>query len=180
MLYNRGNRRSYDNWARTYGATGWDYESVLPYFIRSENNTDLRLVAENPGYHGTNGPMGVSELYRPDPILYVFQKQMNSFGIPTLDINGANQTGTMIYELTIKDGVRASTANAYLEPNPYPDNLHIVAFATVTQILFDTTGDNITATGVQFQRNGVNYTVDADREVILSAGKHLAFKSSIT
>lgn len=172
MLYNRGNRRSYDNWARTYGATGWDYNSVLPYFIRSENNTSPTIVAQNYGYHGTSGPMGVSPEPRPDQILYLFQKQMNSFGIPTLDINGANQLGTMIYELTVKNGVRSSTGNAYIDPNPYPNNLHIMINSLVTRILFSNAmgSGRPAATGVEFRRNGVTYTVQASREVIVSAG----------
>lgn len=173
MLYNRGNRRSYDSWARTYGATGWDYNSILPYFIRSENNTSPTIIAQNYGYHGTSGPMGVSPEPRPDQILYLFQNQMNSFGIPTLDINGANQLGTMIYELTVKNGIRSSTGNAYIDPNPYPNNLHIMINSLVTRILFSNTmgaSGRPTATGVEFRRNGVTYTVQASREVIVSAG----------
>nr|XP_027201587.1 uncharacterized protein LOC113795591 [Dermatophagoides pteronyssinus] len=172
MLYNRGNRHSYDNWYQTYGCDGWDYNSILPYFIRSENNTSPKIVSKNPGYHGTQGPIGVSPMYRPDPMLFVFQKQMNSFGIPTLDINGANQLGTMIYELTVNDGKRCSTGNSYLDPNPYPENLHIMARSLVTRILFERNNqtNNITAVGVEFNHNGNNYTVRANREVILSAG----------
>ena len=170
MLYNRGNRRSFDTWANNYGATGWDYNSILPYFIRSENNTSPNIVQTNPGYHGTMGPMGVSPMPHPDEILYLFQKQMNSFNIPTLDINGANQLGTMIYELTVKNGIRSGTANAYIDPNPYPNNLHILINSLVTQILFSNNNNNLTATGVQFRKNGVTYTVQATREVIISAG----------
>lgn len=173
MLYNRGNRRSYDIWNSTYGCDGWDYNSILPYFIRSENNTSPEIVANNPGYHGTQGPMAISPMPRPDPILFLFQKQMNSFGIPTLDINGANQLGTMIYELTIKDGKRHGTGNAFIDPNPYPNNLHIITDSLVTKILFDTTNrNNISAIGVTYHRNGNNYTVYASREVIISAGKY--------
>ena len=173
MLYNRGNRRSYDNWYTTYGCDGWDYNSILPYFIRSENNTSPKIVQENRGYHGTNGPMGVSPMAHPDPMLYVFQQQMNSFGIPTIDINGESQMGTMIYELTVNNGTRCSTGNSYIDPNPYPNNLHIMANSFVTKILFEHNNqtNNITAIGVEFTRNGNNYTVMANNEVILSAGK---------
>jgi len=37
MIYARGNPQDYDVWA-SMGATGWSYEDVLPYFIKSENN----------------------------------------------------------------------------------------------------------------------------------------------
>lgn len=168
MLYNRGNRLSYDNWARTYGATDWDYKSVLPYFIRSENNTSPKTLKESPGYHGTSGPMAVSQFPHADEILYLFQKQMNSFGIPTTDINGANQLGTMIYEVNVKDGVRSGTGNAYLDPNPYPSRLHILANALVTRVLINS---SLTATGVEYMRNNIRYTVNATKEVIVSAGE---------
>ena len=169
MLYNRGNRRSYDNWARTYGADGWNYDTILPYFIRSENNTSPQIVAQNADYHGTMGPMGVSPTQQPDKILYAFQQQLNSFGIPSIDVNGANQVGTMIYELTVRDGKRSGTGNAYLDPNPYPDNLHILTNALATRILF---AGNATASGVQFRLNDELHTVAATREVIISAGNH--------
>jgi len=172
MLYNRGNRRSYDNWANTYGATGWSYNEVLPYFIRSENNTDPRIVSENAGYHGTSGPMRVSSMVKPDQILFLYQNVMNLLGIPTIDINGESQSGTMIYQLTVNDGTRSGTGNAYIDPNPHPNNLHIVARALVSKILFSTINGNITATGVQFIRNNQTYTVNASNEVILSAGQY--------
>ena len=52
MLYTRGNRRDFDNWEITYGADDWAFKKVLPFFIKSENNTDIKLVANFPKYHG--------------------------------------------------------------------------------------------------------------------------------
>jgi choline dehydrogenase-like flavoprotein len=172
MLYNRGNRRSYDNWVNTYGANGWSYDEVLPYFKRSENNTDPEIVRQNAGYHGTNGPMKVSSMPKPDQILFLFQDVMNKLGIPTIDVNGESQSGTMIYQLTVNDGTRSGTGNAYIDPNPHPNNLHIVTQALVTRILFSTFNNNITATGVQFEKDGQTFTVNATKEVILSAGQY--------
>ncbi|XP_017484970.1 PREDICTED: glucose dehydrogenase [FAD, quinone]-like [Rhagoletis zephyria] len=78
----------------------------------------------------------------------------------------------MIYELTVKNGIRSGTGNAYIDPNPYPNNLHIMGNSLVTRILFSNAmgGGNPTATGVEFRRNGVTNTVRASREVIVSAG----------
>jgi len=170
MMYNRGNRRDFDNWVTTYGANGWSYEEVLPYFIKSENNTDQRIVSENPGYHGTNGLIGVSSSPNPDIVLVEFEKTLNSLGIRTVDLNGAIQSGTMILQMTIKDGVRSNSGNAYIDPNRHPNNLHIVSRAFVTKILFSNTSEGITATGVEFVRNNITYIVNATNEVILSAG----------
>ncbi|XP_054155915.1 L-sorbose 1-dehydrogenase-like [Oppia nitens] len=172
MLYNRGNRRSYDSWARDYGAQGWSYDEVLPYFKRSENNTDARVVRENQGYHGQGGPMQVTSMQKPDQILELFQDVMNRNGIPTRDINGESQLGTWIYQLTVdSQGTRSGTGNAYIDPNPYPNNLHILTNAMVYRVVFGTTiNGRPMATGVQFQLNGRLLTVNASSEVIVSAG----------
>ncbi|KPM10516.1 glucose dehydrogenase-like protein 3 [Sarcoptes scabiei] len=68
MLYNRGNRRSYDAWNTTYGCDGWDYQSILPYFIRSENTVSEEIVNANPDYHGTQGPMVRNKSLLNDPV----------------------------------------------------------------------------------------------------------------
>ncbi|CAG2171754.1 unnamed protein product [Oppiella nova] len=94
MLYNRGNKRDYDNWADEYGAKGRSYEEILPYFIKSENNSDYKLVGDNPGYHGTNGPIDISSDPSPHPILSLHNKALNEFGIQTIDVNGPEQLGT--------------------------------------------------------------------------------------
>jgi choline dehydrogenase-like flavoprotein len=73
MFYNRGNKRDFDNWVQTYGANGWSYEEVLPYFLRSENNTNPNIVKDNTAYHSTGGPMSVSNVQMPDTILTVLQ-----------------------------------------------------------------------------------------------------------
>ena len=57
MAYVRGNRADYDGWA-ALGNDGWDYESVLPYFIRSEHNDNFDQV--DKGYHGKGGHLHVS------------------------------------------------------------------------------------------------------------------------
>ena len=59
MMYNRGNRRGYDEWEHKYGAKGWSFEGVLPFFKKFENNTDPRVVAMSPGYHSTKGPVQI-------------------------------------------------------------------------------------------------------------------------
>lgn len=118
--------------------------------------------------------MAVSDIPHPDPILYRFQDQMNRFGIPSIDINGPSQSGTTIYQVNVNSrGTRSGTGNAYIDPNPYPDTLHILPNALVSRILF---GPNSTATGVEYIHAGVTRRVNASREVIISAGKHWSVK----
>lgn len=61
MVFNRGNRRDYDQWAREFGATGWAYSQVHKYFVKFENNTDPHIAAN--GHHGTNGPVQVRSIF---------------------------------------------------------------------------------------------------------------------
>lgn len=96
-IYNRGNRRDFDNWAFNLGLDGWSFDDVLPYFIRSENNTDEDIVRENSGYHGTEGPMVVSSAANPDPVILAYRDVANANGYPTVDLNGETQLGTGIF-----------------------------------------------------------------------------------
>lgn len=93
-IYNRGNRHDYDNWANTYGLPEWSFERVLPFFLRSENNTNRQYVADNPRYHSTSGHLQISSPPFPDPILNHYMKAWNQQGIPYTDFNGPNQLGT--------------------------------------------------------------------------------------
>ena len=172
MIYNRANPKDYDNWEINYGAKGWAFEQVLPYFLKSENNTDVKLVAKNPGFHSFDGPVEVSSWKEPAPIMVAHQKTLNQMGFKSIDVNGATQLGTAILQSFIrKDGMRSSGANSFIDPNPYPYNLHILTDAFCTKILFTSNGFPV-ASGVQFVKNGLTFEVNADKEIILSAGKN--------
>lgn len=172
MFYVRGTRKDYDDW-ESYGNTGWDYESVLKYFIKSENMIDVN-IKQTPNfdkYHGVGGYLNVEE-YRSwsdfgDTVLLKAAKEI---GYPIVaDINADKTLGIFGLQATIKDGVRNSPAVAFLTPAKDRNNLHVVKNALVTKILFDTKGKK--AEGIKFQfRNGEEITVKATKEVILSAG----------
>lgn len=83
-----------------------------------------------------------------------------------LHFKGPSQNGVTLFQHTIKDGSKVTSSSAFLSPNRNRTNLHIVTKAYVTQILFN----GMNAVGVTFNRDGMNYTVRASREVILSAG----------
>ena len=138
--------------------------------MRYEGNRDPHIVSQSPGFHSTTGPMGITSWATPDPLMLLNQEAINKeAGIPTTDINGPVQVGTAIAQAFIElNGVRSSSSNSYIDPNPFPNNLHIITGALVTRILFK----DKTAVGVLFERKGVGYEVLADNEVIISAGKH--------
>ena len=173
MIFNRGNRKCYDIWSEVFGAEGWSYSEVLPYFKKYENNLDPKIVSN--GYHGIDGPVEITSWPEPvDPMMLIHQRALYEIGFQKTDINGPVQTGTAIAQAFIDGkGVRSSTANAYLDPNPYPNNLHILTQAFVTRILFN----GNTAIGVEFVENGKHFTVNVKREVITSAGIYLILRS---
>lgn len=173
LVYSRGNRRDYDSWANDLGATGWNYSEVLPYFLRSENNIDLRLVSDNPGYHSTRGPVTVQTPSDPDPIITLFRQFIADKGYPIVDQNGISQLGINYFQQTIyKNATRSTTASAYLEANYGRPNLQVLTKAFVTKILFrNTSSGGLQAIGVEYHHENQTKRVFATREVLLCAGK---------
>ena len=115
MCYCRGHRIDYDNWAAE-GATGWDWRSVFPYFLKSE---DHYLGASE--YHGAGGPLTVSALRYTNPLSEVFLEAGVQAGYArTNDFNGPHQRGVDYYQVTQKEGRRASTAAGVPQTGPLP------------------------------------------------------------
>lgn len=94
MLYVRGNKRDYDDWAFRLGNTGWSYDDVLPYFIKSEDNRNP-YIAANKKYHGTGGYLTVQEPAYKTPLLATFIQAGVEMGYENIDGNSAQQTGSL-------------------------------------------------------------------------------------
>jgi choline dehydrogenase len=163
MVYIRGNRADYDEWA-AMGAEGWGYDDVLPYFKRSEDNE-----RGEDQFHGAGGPLPVRESRSLNPVADAFIEAAAQLGHErNPDFNGARQEGFGRYQVTQRNGMRASTAVCYLHPNMERENLTIVTDALALRVLFD--GDR--ASGVEIDHGGTVEEVHAAREVILSAGAY--------
>jgi len=162
MVYVRGHRRDYDEWAES-GARGWSYNDVLPYFRLSEHNERLR-----DAYHGQDGPLWVSDPRTDSPFhaAYLDAARQAGFAV-NHDFNGAEQEGLGVYQLTQKHGERWSAARAYLLPHVgRRDNLDVRTHAQVRRVLFE----GRRAVGVEYLQDGQIRQVRARREVILAAG----------
>ncbi|MCR6497410.1 GMC family oxidoreductase N-terminal domain-containing protein [Shinella sp. CPCC 101442] len=160
-VYIRGQCADYDGWAEG-GAEGWSYRDVLPYFIRAEDND--RLI---DAYHGSGGPLGVSDLRHVSDLTRAFVRSAQEAGIPyTSDFNGARQRGVGLVQTTTRNGRRCSAAAAYLRPAHKTGNLDVKTGCLVTRVLFE--GDR--ATGVEYLQRGRLTQVHAGLEVILSGG----------
>ena len=163
MIYIRGNRADYDEWA-AMGLDGWGYEDVLPYFRRAEDN---ERGANR--YHGTGGPLSVSDSRSMHPIVEDFVEACEQVGIPrNADLSGATQEGAGRFQLTQRDGRRCSTAVAYLHPAVQRGNVEVLPETWVHRILFDGTR----AVGVEAVRAGRTEVLRAEREVVLCAGTY--------
>jgi choline dehydrogenase len=163
MIYVRGNRADYDGWAAG-GATGWSYDEVLPYFRRSEDNER----GEDP-YHGVGGPLRVSDGRSMHPLTDAMIEAAKAAGHePNPDFNGARQEGVGRFQLTQRDGLRASTADAFLRPAAGRTNLDVIPRAMALRIVFE--GNR--AVGVEVSRDGQVELYRAERELIVAAGAY--------
>jgi len=131
LLYIRGQARDYDIW-RQQGNTGWGWDDVLPYFIKSENQER----GANK-FHGVGGPLSVSDIRIKLDILNEFQNAAAEMGIPKInDFNTGDNFGCDYFQVTEKNGLRCSTAVGYLNPIKKRSNLKIEVKAHVKQINF--------------------------------------------
>ncbi len=162
MLYVRGHARDYDEWA-DLGADGWDWQSVLPYFLKSEGNT------RGGALHGQTGPLQVCDQSRPMAISQAFLDACASLQLPlNPDFNGENQAGAGLYQVTQygsgpRTGERCSAAAAYLHPVMKRPNLTVLTGAQVDRV----TLDSGRARGILLNNSK---HLKARREVILAAG----------
>ncbi len=163
MIYTRGHPSDYDQWA-DQGNPGWDYQSVLPYFRRSE-----RQQRGADAWHGTDGTMDVVDTNVRFPVSKAFVQACAEAGQPlNNDMNGQQQEGCGFFQVTqTPAGGRANSSRSFLDEALSRPNLTVLTNVRVTRICFD----GKVASGVEISRDGVQREIlSARREVILSAG----------
>lgn len=168
MLYIRGHRDDYNDWAEL-GNEGWQYDSILPYFKKSEHNERLQ-----DDFHGQGGPLNVADLQSPSHLSEAFLKACESHGYPrTEDPNGESQQGCWMTQVTQINGERCSAAKAFITPILKRKNLTIYSQAHVAKILFAEKDNTKIAAGIRVYLDNQQKTatdIFASKEVILSAG----------
>ncbi|MBV8325081.1 GMC family oxidoreductase N-terminal domain-containing protein [Chryseobacterium sp.] len=161
MIYIRGHQQDYDSWAYK-GCTGWDWESVLPYFKKSETHED-----GEDHIHGGNGPLYVSRIKHPNAISLSAIEACKEMGYPLTDDFNKEIWGAGLNHLSVgKDGKRCSTAKAFLDTAESRGNLDIQTDALAQKLLFE--GDQ--CVGVQYRKNGELQEARAEKEVIVACG----------
>ena len=143
MVYVRGTAEDYNGWAQL-GATGWDYDSVLPYYRRAETNARGANT-----WHGGDGPIGVDDTRAGRPVNQMFIDAATNTGIPRNDdSNGEFFHGLGHSQSNIRNGLRSSTGRAYLHRAALRRNCKVLTRAVVQRIEID----EGRATGVTFTR----------------------------
>ena len=161
MIYVRGQPQDYDTW-QNRGATGWDWQGVLPHFKAIET-CDL---PDPDGMRGHSGPLPITDVIEKSPIGHAFIAAAEAQGQKfNPDYNGSTQEGVGWYQVNQTKGERVSAARAWLEPARGRDNLTVLTDARVTRILLE----GAKATGVALTHRGESRNVLAG-EVILAAG----------
>ncbi len=161
MVYIRGQAADFDGWA-AMGNPGWSWREVLPYFRKSE---DYHRGGSDA--HGAGGELRVEGLRAHWEVLDAFCDAAVQCGIPrTEDFNTGDNEGVGYFEVTQKNGVRMSTARAFLKPVRNRPNLEVFTKTQVTRVAFD----GRRANGLVVRRGGAERRIEAAREVILAGG----------
>lgn len=162
MLYVRGNPLDYNTWAQ-FGNRGWSYESVLPYFRKSEH---FERHNGDPA-RGTGGLLNVAEMRENHEICDAFIAAGVAEGWQrNRDYNNGHQEGFGYFQVTQKNGRRWSTARAFLDAARPRPNLRIETNAQCTGLILE----DKRCRGVRFVQNGASHEARCRGEVVLSAG----------
>jgi len=160
-IWLRGHAANFASW-EAQGATGWGYDDVAPVFRRMES-----APGRDPRLRGDSGPMRVGPASSQHPLSVAFLDAASEVGMPSSDdLNGEHQSGAGWFDLSIADGLRQSTAVAYLRPAQGRPNLAVDTSATAHRLILEGTR----CVGVVYERDGEEVTVRARHEVVLSAG----------
>jgi choline dehydrogenase len=161
MAFVRGHAQDFDRWQQL-GAEGWNWESVLPYFMKLEHR-----FGQPMHLRGSNGPLAVTEASFRHPSSQAFVEAAVRAGLPrNSDYNGASQDGASFLQYSMRGGKRDSAYRAWLEPALRRPNLHVETDAYVHQLILE----GKRAVGVRYLRQGILRTVRASREVIVTGG----------
>ncbi|MBE7638676.1 choline dehydrogenase [Sneathiella sp. P13V-1] len=167
MVYVRGHAEDFNQW-QEQGADGWSYEDCLPYFKRAES-----WMGGADEYRGGAGPVGTcnGNNMQKNPLYQAFIDAGVEAGYGhTDDYNGYRQEGFGPMHMTVKEGVRSSTSNAYLRRAMKRGNLSVLTGGMSRRIITKEIEGELVATGIEFEQGGTIQIASANKEVILSAG----------
>ncbi|WP_299936025.1 GMC family oxidoreductase N-terminal domain-containing protein [uncultured Pelagimonas sp.] len=161
MIYMRGQAADFDTW-RQMGNTGWGWDDVLPYFLKSEDHH-----GGDSDMHRGGGEWKVSKQRLEWDILRAVQEGAKEFGImPRDDFNDGNNEGSGFFEVNQKAGVRWNASKAFLKPAMKRPNLRVMTHAQTDHLVLE----GKRAVGVQFRHKRQLMEARTQGEVLLAAG----------
>ena len=162
MIYMRGQREDYDEWARVTGDSSWSWDAVLPVFRRSEDHHGGANA-----WHGAGGAWRVEKQRLKWKVLETFAQAAQETGIPaTDDFNRGDNTGVGYFDVNQKRGIRWNASKAFLRPALKRPNLTVITGAHTQRVVFE----GKRCVGVEYRGDGVEYLAKARLEVLLSSG----------
>lgn len=166
MVWSRGHKNDWEDFAVEAGDPAWGYESVLDIYRRVE---DWQGVGDSRR-RGAGGPVHVQPPAEPQPVARAMLDAAASMGIPVFDSpNGEmmeERGGAALTDLVIRDGRRSSIFRSYLGPRLGQSNLTILTHALVSKLLFD--GSSVI--GVEVIAGAQRRRFHARLEVVVSLG----------
>ncbi|KAI0315856.1 hypothetical protein OF83DRAFT_315897 [Amylostereum chailletii] len=180
FLWARASKSDYDAWGTRFGnGKDWSWDSLLPYFKKTETWTQPPVVLPNQTVpqslidtHGHSGPLHISyNSYIPQPFVPSIEAA-EALGIPfNADPDSGNFTDVQFPDRSISpQGVRTYSAPSYFAPNANRKNLLVLTGVRASKINTKSQRGTVVATGVNYVANGTSYTAAAKKEVILSGG----------
>jgi choline dehydrogenase len=162
MIYMRGQRADYDGWAAA-GNTGWRWDDVLPFFMKTED-----YHGGVHAFHGAGGEWRVERQRLSWDLLDAFRSAAAQAGIASInDFNQGDNEGCDYFDVNQRRGVRWNASRAFLRPVLKRPNLKVITGARVTRLALQ----GRRATGVYFRgADNVQQLAQARAEVILAAG----------
>ncbi|MCJ1251934.1 hypothetical protein MMC30_009172 [Trapelia coarctata] len=171
-----------DNWAEL-GNCGWDWQSMLPYYQKFHTFTlpsaqvreSLVLSYFDDALQGTSGPIQASFGEEQGPLEAAWPRTFNNLD---LNMTGDQLSGTAFGGFSNPGTIDTQTKTRSFAGSAYYSaavanrtNLRVLTEALAEKIIFQGSVRDAVATGVQFiAKDGVQRTINARREVIVSAG----------
>ncbi|MFC5473230.1 GMC family oxidoreductase [Paraherbaspirillum soli] len=166
MIYMRGQARDYDQWAQLTGDDDWRWDKVLPLFKKSEDH-----YQGGDAFHGAGGEWRVEKQRLSWEILDAFRDAAAQVGIPNIDdFNRGDNEGCNYFDVNQKRGIRWNASKAFLRAASGRGNLDIMTGCQVTRLLIETGEHGLVCKGVEFSGGGQQWSAEAGRETLLSAG----------
>jgi choline dehydrogenase len=166
MIYMRGQKQDYDQWATLTGDDRWSWDKVLPVFLRSEDHH-----AGANEFHGAGGDWRVEKQRLRWQILDAFRTAAAQTGIPAVqDFNRGDNEGCAYFEVNQKNGFRWNTAKAFLKDSTRQGNLTIMTGCHVDKLILEKSEQGVRCLGVEFTGGGQLWRATAFKETLLCSG----------